>query len=43
MIIEEGADGTEIFKLYQSEGGLEVLKRGVRIGLISKPGEYFGR
>jgi CRP-like cAMP-binding protein len=42
VIIEEGADGTEIFKLYQSEGGLEVLKRGVRIGLISKPGEYFG-
>ncbi|HOJ15143.1 MAG TPA: cyclic nucleotide-binding domain-containing protein [Deltaproteobacteria bacterium] len=42
VIIEEGTTGTEIFRLYQTEGGLEVLKKGVRIGLISKPGEYFG-
>jgi CRP-like cAMP-binding protein len=42
VIIEEGTSGTEVFKLYQSEGGLEVLKKGVRIGVISNTGEYFG-
>jgi CRP-like cAMP-binding protein len=41
-IIEDGTYGTEIFKLFQTEGGLEVLKKGVRIGLITNPGEYFG-
>jgi CRP-like cAMP-binding protein len=41
-IIEDGTYGTEIFKLFQTEGGLEVLKEGVRVGLITKPGEYFG-
>jgi len=41
-IIEDGTFGTEIYKLFQTEGGLEVLKRGVRIGLIANPGEYFG-
>ena len=41
-IIEDGTYGTEIFKLFQTEGGLEVMKKGVRIGLITKPGEYFG-
>ena len=42
IVIEEGTSGTEIYKLYQTEGGLEVLKKGVRIGIISKAGEYFG-
>jgi CRP-like cAMP-binding protein len=42
ILIEEGTSGTEIYKLYQTEGGLEVLKKGVRIGIISTPGEYFG-
>jgi CRP-like cAMP-binding protein len=42
MIIEEGTSGIEIYKLFQTEGGLEVLKKGVRIGVITKPGEYFG-
>jgi CRP-like cAMP-binding protein len=42
VIIEEGTNGTEIYKLYQTEGGLEVLKKDVRIGVITKPGEYFG-
>jgi CRP-like cAMP-binding protein len=41
-IIEEGTSGTEIYKLYQAEQGLEVLKKGLRIGMITKPGEYFG-
>ncbi|MCD6570049.1 MAG: cyclic nucleotide-binding domain-containing protein [Deltaproteobacteria bacterium] len=42
VIIEEGTYGTEIYKLHQTEGGLEVLKNGIRIGKITKPGEYFG-
>ena len=42
VVIEEGTSGTEIYKLYQTEGGLEVLKKDVRIGVITKPGEYFG-
>jgi CRP-like cAMP-binding protein len=42
VVIEEGTSGTEVYKVYQTEGGLEVLKKGVRIGIISKPGEYFG-
>lgn len=41
-IIEDGTYGTEIFKLCQVEEGLEVLKKGVRIGMVTKPGEYFG-
>ncbi len=41
-VIEEGTNGTEIFKLYQTEQGLEVLRKGVRIATITKPGEYFG-
>jgi CRP-like cAMP-binding protein len=42
IIIEEGASGTKVYKLHQAEGGLEVLKKGVPIGKIVKPGEYFG-
>lgn len=42
VIIEEDTNGTEIFRLTQTEGGLEVLKRGKSIAVISKPGEYFG-
>jgi len=42
VVIEDGTFGDEIYKLHQTDGGLEVLKKGVRIGLISKPGEYFG-
>lgn len=42
LVIEEGTNGTEIYKLYHTEEGLEVLKKNVQIGLITKPGEYFG-
>ncbi len=42
VVIAEGDTGTEIYKLYSTEGGLEVLKKDVRIGVITKPGEYFG-
>ncbi len=42
IIIEDGTYGTEVYKLCQTEQGLEVLKKGVRVGMITKPGEYFG-
>ena len=42
IIIEDGTYGTEFYKLVSSEVGLEVLKKGVRVGMITKPGEYFG-
>jgi CRP-like cAMP-binding protein len=42
IIIEDGTFGTEIYKLVQAEVGLEVLKKDVRVGMITKPGEYFG-
>ena len=41
-IINEGELGSEVFRLYSSEGGLEVLKSGKRIAVIHEPGEYFG-
>lgn len=41
-VIEDGTFGTDVFKLCQAEQGLEVLKKGVSIGMITKPGEYFG-
>jgi CRP-like cAMP-binding protein len=41
-IITEGERGNEVFRLYSSEGGLEVLKNGRRIAVINEPGEYFG-
>jgi CRP-like cAMP-binding protein len=42
IIIEDGTYGEEIYKLVQAEVGLEVLKKDVRVGMITKPGEYFG-
>ncbi len=42
VIIREGEHGNEIYKLYSTEGGLEVLKNGVAIGMINEPGEFFG-
>jgi len=42
IIIEDGTYGTEVYKLCQTEQGLEVLKKDVRVGMITKPGEYFG-
>ena len=42
IIIEEGTYGTEIFRLYQTEGGLEVQKNNKKIALISNTGEFFG-
>jgi CRP-like cAMP-binding protein len=42
VIISEDTYGTEIFRLTQTEGGLEVSKKGKAIAVISKTGEYFG-
>ena len=42
VIIDEDTNGTEIFRLTQAEGGLEVSKKGRSIAVISKTGEYFG-
>jgi len=42
VIISEGEHGSEIYRLYSTDAGLEVLKAGKRIALISAPGEYFG-
>lgn len=42
VIIHEGEQGSEIFRLYSTDAGLEVLNGGKRIALITEPGEYFG-
>lgn len=42
VIIEEGARGTDIFKLISTEQGLLVSKSGKEIGRIVNPGEFFG-
>ncbi len=42
VIIDEDTFGTEIFRLTQTEGGLDVLKKGRSIAVISRAGEYFG-
>ena len=42
LIISEDTYGTEIFRLTQTDGGLEVSKKGKPIAVISKTGEYFG-
>lgn len=41
-IISEDTYGTEIFRLTQTEGGLQVSKKGKSIAIISKTGEFFG-
>lgn len=42
VIIEEDTYGVEVFRLIQSEGGLEVLKKGKSIAVINNIGDYFG-
>ncbi len=41
-IIEEGSEGSDIFRLLKSQHGLRVTIKGREIGTITKPGEYFG-
>jgi len=42
IIIEEDTYGMEVFRLIQTEGGLEVSKKGKSIAVINNVGEYFG-
>jgi type IV pilus assembly protein PilB len=42
IIIKEGTEGTEIFRLLKSQHGLKVTICGKELGTITKPGEYFG-
>lgn len=42
IIISEGSDGNEIYMLVESVNGLSVLKDNREIGIIDKPGEFFG-
>jgi len=42
VIIEEGTEGTEIFRLMESQKGLQVTKGGKEVGIITKQGEFFG-
>jgi len=42
IIIHEGSEDDCIFRLVKSQYGLKVTKGDVEIGIINKPGEYFG-
>jgi CRP-like cAMP-binding protein len=42
VIIQEGMQGTDFYKLVSSDGGLRVSIRDEEIALIRKPGEFFG-
>ena len=42
VIIKEGTDGTDFYRLVKSERGLLVTKEGKEVGRITQPGEYFG-
>ncbi len=42
IIIEEGSEGIDFYRLIETEGGLLITKGGKEIGRISEPGEYFG-
>ncbi|MGQ9668551.1 MAG: Crp/Fnr family transcriptional regulator [Desulfosoma sp.] len=41
-IIVEGEDSKEFYRLISSDGGLRVTLRGVEIGRIDGPGDFFG-
>jgi CRP-like cAMP-binding protein len=42
MIIQEGTQGTDFYKVVSTEGGLSICKQGKEIAVITKPGEFFG-
>lgn len=42
VIIEEGTDGSDFYRLVESEHGLLVTREGKEVGRITQPGEYFG-
>lgn len=41
-VITEGTPGSDLFRLVSTEGGLKVMKAGMEISRIEKPGEFFG-
>ncbi len=42
VIIEEGADGKEIYRLIETNDGLQVSIQGNEVAKITQAGEYFG-
>jgi len=42
VIIEEGSPGKDIYLLVGSERGLSISIAGKEVGMITRPGEYFG-
>lgn len=41
-VVEEGAPGTDFFRLVSTQGGLKVTQRGKEVSRIKAPGEFFG-
>ncbi len=42
ILIREGEDSQEFYRLVSSDGGLRVTLKGVEIGRIDQPGDFFG-
>jgi CRP/FNR family cyclic AMP-dependent transcriptional regulator len=42
IIITEGTEGCEIFRLIEAQHGLSITLQGREIGTITSPGEFFG-
>jgi CRP-like cAMP-binding protein len=42
IIIEEGSQGAEFYRLVSTQGGLRVTIAGQEVSRIEKPGEFFG-
>ncbi|WP_448384140.1 cyclic nucleotide-binding domain-containing protein [Desulfosoma sp.] len=42
IVIREGEDSQEFYRLVSSEAGLRVTLKGVEIGRIDQPGDFFG-
>jgi cGMP-dependent protein kinase 2 len=42
IIIKENTEGNEMFRLIEAQHGLRVTFKGLEIGTITRPGEFFG-
>jgi CRP-like cAMP-binding protein len=42
VVVAEGTPETDLFRLVSTQGGLKVIKAGMEVGRIEKPGEFFG-
>jgi CRP-like cAMP-binding protein len=42
VVVAEGAPETDLFRLVSTQGGLKVIKAGMEVSRIEKPGEFFG-